>query len=186
LLYTIFLHKSESTFTQESFSEYFDKFMSAEDTQSDATRKNVGLNTGLRFALSLLQEIHSIGAPLLENSLRNLYKALCDAPAGSLYGIDIFAFQQDATLNEARNFLASLVKDGRKNSKSLIELCMKTIVRLGVARSSAEDLLLAVKLINADKDLAKNIDFRDEIKSLAGPPKVNMVQHKKVEEVKKE
>lgn len=63
---------------------------------------------------------------------------------------------------------------------------MKTIVRLGVARSSAEDLLLAVKLINADKDLAKNIDFRDEIKSLAGPPKVNMVQHKKVEEVKKE
>jgi hypothetical protein len=63
---------------------------------------------------------------------------------------------------------------------------LKTIVRLGVARSSAEDLLLAVKLINADNDLSKNIDLRDEIKSLSVPPKINMALTKKVEEVKKE
>ena len=43
---------------------------------------------------------------------------------------------------------------------------MKTIVRLGVARSNAEDLLVAVKLINGDGDLAKIIDLRDEINYL--------------------
>lgn len=94
--------------------------------------------------------------------------ALCDAPAGSLYGIDIFAFQQDATLKEARDFLASLVNDKLNQNKSLIELCMKTIVRLGVARSNAEDLLVAVNLINGDRDLANSIDLRDEVKFLTG------------------
>ena len=104
------MQKTEGTFTQEDFFEYFEKFMKSENSDSASTRKNVGLNTGLRFALSLLQEIHLISPSLLENSLQNLYQALCDAPAGSLYGIDIFAFQQDATLNVARDFLASLVK----------------------------------------------------------------------------
>ncbi len=45
---------------------------------------------------------------------------------------------------------------------------MKTIVRLGVARSNAEDLLVAVKIINGDRDLANSIDLRDEVKFLTG------------------
>jgi len=60
----------------------------------------------------------------------------------------VFAFQQDTTLDEAREFLVSLINERRKHAKSLIELSLKIIVRLGIVRSNAEDLLIVVGLIN--------------------------------------
>jgi hypothetical protein len=91
-----------------------------------------------------------------------LYDALCDAPAKSLYGLDVYAFQQDTTLDEARDFLVSLITvDGKQ---SIVELSLKTIVRLGVVRANPEDLLTACNLIYSMPSL--KVDLRKEINSL--------------------
>jgi hypothetical protein len=54
------------------------------------------------------------------------------------------------TLNEARDFLVSLIEEKSKHSKSLLELCLKTVIRLGIVRPSAEDILVATKLLNGN------------------------------------
>lgn len=103
---------------------------------------------------------------VLENSLKHLYGALCDAPASSLYGVDVLAFQQDTALDEAREFLVSIVQAKASHTKTLVELSVKTIVRLGIVRSNPEDYLIAVNLLNQDSELATQVDLRNEIKAL--------------------
>jgi hypothetical protein len=58
----------------------------------------------------------------------------------------------------------SLIKNSE--DRYLVGLCLKTIVRLGIVRSSAEDFLIAVNLINQNPELASHVDLRPEIKSL--------------------
>jgi hypothetical protein len=67
-------------------------------------------------------------------------------------------------LDEARDFLVTLIKSSK--DKDLIALCLQTIVRLGIVRSSAEDFLIAVNLINENPELGNQVDLRPEIKSL--------------------
>jgi hypothetical protein len=62
--------------------------------------------------------------------------------------------------------LVSLIKERSKHSKSLIELCLKIIVRLGIVRSNPEDILITVNLLNTDLTLADEVDLRNEIKAL--------------------
>jgi hypothetical protein len=47
---------------------------------------------------------------------------LVEAAPGSLYGTDVIAFQQDNSLDEARDFLTSLVKSSQDNV--LVSLCL--------------------------------------------------------------
>ena len=67
-------------------------------------------------------------------------------------------------MDEARDFLASVVKSSKDHV--LVSLCLRTIVRLGIVRSSAEDFLIAVNLINQNPLLADTVDLRADIKSL--------------------
>lgn len=155
------MHRQEGKGTQQGFFEYVDKFF-AENDASTNTRGQVAVHTSLRFSLALLKEVKQVSTQLLENALNHLYDALCDAPARSLYGLDVYAFQQDTTLDEARDFLVSLITvDGKQ---SIVELSLKTIIRLGVVRANPEDLLTACNLIYSMPSL--HVDLRKEIHSL--------------------
>lgn len=63
------------------------------------------MNVGLKFGLSLIKEIYDVSPQMMEAALKHLYQALCESPAQGLFGTDLLAFQQDQTLNDARDYL---------------------------------------------------------------------------------
>jgi hypothetical protein len=75
----------------------------------------------------------------------------------------------DAALAEARNFIKSVVdRAGQSPSgdPQLINLCIRLILRIGIARSNPEDLLIADRLLN-NENISKVVDLREEIKIIS-------------------
>jgi hypothetical protein len=121
---------------------------------------------GLRFSLAILQEIDKVSVEILASALQHLYEALSESPAGSLYGNDVLAFQQDTALDEAREFLVRLIGNRSQYPKKMVELCMKILLRPGIVRSNVEDFLIVSKLLNGDVELAGHCDLRSDIRAL--------------------
>jgi len=71
----------------------------------------VGLESGFKFSLSLLKEIRTVNKDMLVNSLEYLYQTLRFAEPGSLYSTDKLSFMIDSNLNDARNFLVSIIEE---------------------------------------------------------------------------
>jgi len=122
----------------------------------------VGLESGFKFSLSLLKEIQSINKDMLVNSLEYLYQTLRNAEPGSLYSTDKLSFMIDSNLNDARDFLVSIITQGT-SSKRGIELAFKILLLLGIVRSNVEDLLIVATLLEESKE---SIDIRDELEIL--------------------
>jgi len=65
---------------------------------------------------------------------------------GSLYGTDKVSFMIDANLNDARQFLVSIIEDMQSADRA-VELAYKIILLMGIARSNVEDLLVVATLL---------------------------------------
>ncbi len=68
----------------------------------------------------------------------------------------------EANINDARNFLISVVEDKASNPRA-VELATKMIALIGFARSNIEDLLILTNLLDRE-DL--NIDLRSDLEAL--------------------
>jgi len=74
ILYAIFQEKQKSQQDKKSnFFEFVRRFLSKSDVSD---RIQVGLETSLKFSLSLLREVSSINKDLLVNSLEYLYQSV--------------------------------------------------------------------------------------------------------------
>ena len=96
---------------------------------------------------------------MLVNSLEYLYQTLRNAEPGSLYSTDKLSFMIDSNLNDARDFLVSIINQGT-SSKRGIELAFKIILLLGIVRSNVEDLLIVATLLEQTKE---PVDVRTEL-----------------------
>jgi hypothetical protein len=81
---------------------------------------------------------------------------------GSLSDSDQMSFMIDANLNEARTFLLSIIEDTTSVQRA-IELSVKMIFLLGLARSSIEDFLIVINLLDNEN---LKVDLREEIQLL--------------------
>ena len=70
----------------------------------------------------------------------------------------------DANLNDARQFLVSIIEDPSSVPRSR-ELAYKIIILLGVVRANVEDLLLVSTLLDKHKH---EVDLRDELNQIKG------------------
>lgn len=84
---------------------------------------------------------------MLINSLEYMYQTLKQAQPGSLYNTDKLSFMIDANLNDARQFLVSIIEDLKSDDRA-VELAYKIILLIGVARSNIEDLLIVSTLLD--------------------------------------
>jgi hypothetical protein len=143
--------------------------------QSSVQRLEAGLEGGFKFALSLLKEIRKVSKiqksdaslfseSMLLNSLEYMFQHLNQLEAGSLFSNDRSSFVIDANLNEARAFLLSIVED-KDSSNKIKEVASRILVKIALARSNVEDLLIIAKLIDSDDF---QIDLRSEIELLKG------------------
>jgi hypothetical protein len=79
--------------------------------------------------------------------LTKLYESLKLAPARSLYSNHVNSIETDTALDEARDFLLDM-SNNLNLADNLRVLCVKTLVRLGLARANPEDLLAVVNFIH--------------------------------------
>jgi hypothetical protein len=112
ILYALFVEKyKEQQDKKTNFFEYIQRFL--DDSQgadkSVSPRIQVGLESGFKFSLSLLKEIQTINKDMLVNSLEYLYQTLRNSEPGSLYSTDKLSFMIDSNLNDARDFLVSII-----------------------------------------------------------------------------
>ena len=173
ILYAIFVEKyREQQDKKTNFFEYIQRFLdnSGEDgDKSVSPRIQVGLESGFKFSLSLLREIRNVNKDMLVNSLEYLYQTLRFAEPGSLYSTDKLSFMIDSNLNDARQFLVTIIEEGAKSSseepskKRAIELSFKIILLLGIVRSNVEDFLLVATLLDKYK---VQVDLRQELDAL--------------------
>lgn len=119
----------------------------------------MGLESGFKFSLSLLKEIRNINKDMLVNSLEYLYQTLRYAEPGSLYSTDKLSFMIDSNLNDARQFLVSIIEEGASGPRAT-ELAFKIIVLLGIVRSNVEDFLIVATLLEKK---AGSVDLRQEL-----------------------
>jgi len=126
-----------------------------------------GLQTGLSFSLSLMKEMKNVSPVLLTNTLNHLYSTLCEMKTGSLYMTDKTAFQNDAVMGEAREFLMSLIEGNNMGQATLLDLCYKIILRMGLIRQSPEDFLLVNEMLSKYPEHALKVDLRDELREIA-------------------
>lgn len=161
VLYGLFNVQHGGSEKEHSFFEYIEKFLSNEDGAGN-TRSMASLDVGLNFALTVLKEIRYLNQSILVNALSKLYMSLSEMTPGILYHSDKEAFLQDHSLNEARDFLVSLVEDASWDNK-LVELAYKLIIRIGLARSNPEDFLVVVNLLNKHTFDHSDISLRNEI-----------------------
>jgi hypothetical protein len=83
--------------------------------------------------------------------------------------MDKVAYMTDAAIGEARNFIESVVTragSSPSGDPQLINLCIRLILRMGIARSNPEDLLVADRLLN-NENISKVVDLREEIKIIS-------------------
>ena len=97
---------------------------------------------------------------MLVNSLEYLYQTLKHAEAGALYSTDKLSFMIDSNLNDARDFLVSIIKGHGQGNKRGVELAFKILLLLGIVRSNVEDLLIVATLLEETKEV---IDLRPEL-----------------------
>jgi len=106
---------------------------------------------------------------MLVNSLEYLYQTLRFAEPGSLYSTDKLSFMIDSNLNDARQFLATIIEEGAASGSQdatktrAIELSFKIILLLGIVRSNVEDFLLVATLLDKYK---VQVDLRQELDAL--------------------
>ena len=125
----------------------------------------VCLSVGLRFALAMMADVLTLKADLVESMLTKLYESLKLAPARSLYSNHVNSIETDTALDEARDFLLDM-SNNPNLADNLRVLCVKTLVRLGLARANPEDLLAVVNFIHKHPSLP--YDLRDEVNEFAG------------------
>ena len=99
---------------------------------------------------------------MLVKSLEYLYQTLKYSEPGSLYSTDKLSFMIDSNLNDARNFLVTVIED-KDSSKRAVELAYKIIFMFGISRSNVEDFLVISTLL--DKHNSK-VDLRYELELL--------------------
>ncbi|CDW82480.1 hect e3 ubiquitin [Stylonychia lemnae] len=141
-----------------------EKQKSHQEKSDTSDRIQVGLETSLKFSLSLLKEVSSLNKDMLVNSLEYLYQSVRQAQPGSLYGVDKVSFMIDANLNDARQFLVSIIEDMQSSDRA-VELAYKIILLMGIARSNVEDLLVVATLLekqNAQVDLRQELQLLQE------------------------
>ena len=173
ILYALFVEKyREQQDKKTNFFDYIQRFLdptsapeSGKVDTSVSPRLQVGLESGFKFSLSLLREIRNVNRDMLVNSLEYLYQTLRFAEPGSLYSTDKLSFMIDANLNDARQFLVSIIEEGASQSstvtKRAIELSVKIILMLGIVRSNVEDLLMVATLL--EKYPSLQVDLRHEL-----------------------
>jgi len=152
-----------------NFFDYVGKFLS---TKTDASYERIisGLGGGFKFVISLIKEIKELtkvsgsGFPtsMLVNTLEYLYQTIKQMQPGSLSDSDQMSFMIDANLNEARTFLLSIIEDSTSVQRA-VELSVKMIFLLGLARSSIEDFLIVINLLDNEN---LKVDLREEIQLL--------------------
>jgi hypothetical protein len=162
ILYALFVEKyREQQDKKTNFFEYIQRFLEGTaDDNSVSPRIQVGLESGFKFSLSLLREIRNVNKEMLVNSLEYLYQTLRFAEPGSLYSTDKLSFMIDSNLNDARQFLVSLIEEG-KGPQRAVELAFKIILLLGIVRSNVEDFLIVATLL--DRYKSSPVDLRQEL-----------------------
>ena len=71
----------------------------------------IGLEGGFQLTLALLREVRDMKKEALVNVLEHVYQILKSTPGGSLYNTDKLSFLLDNSLNDAREFLISIIED---------------------------------------------------------------------------
>lgn len=159
ILYALFVEKyREQQDKKTNFFDFIQRFLE-DGGASVSARVQVGLESGFKFSLSLLKEIRNINKDMLVNSLEYLYQTLRYAEPGSLYSTDKLSFMIDSNLNDARQFLVSIIEEGASGPRAT-ELAFKIIVLLGIVRSNVEDFLIVATLLEKK---AGSVDLRQEL-----------------------
>jgi hypothetical protein len=169
ILYALFVEKyREQQDKKTNFFDYIQRFLEEGGPNGGADnvspRVQVGLESGFKFSLSLLKEIRNVNKDMLVNSLEYLYQTLRFSEPGSLYSTDKLSFMIDSNLNDARQFLVSLIEEAAAHGQLAtrgVELAFKIILLLGIVRSNVEDFLIVATLL--DKHKVTSVDLRQEL-----------------------
>lgn len=103
-------------------------------------RVDTFITTFFNFTISTLRQVALDKPGYLKSTMEMVYEQLRSVPLKSFYGIDKFSFVVDQQLNDLKDFIlqASIV------DPSLCTLSMKSLIRLGLARGSLEDMMEAL------------------------------------------
>ena len=139
VLYALFLDEARSKKKElPNFFEFAQRYLDA----APADRQLLAVDTSLRFALAQLRTVAALNPALLAQNLSCMHASLLATSPEALHSTDKAAFLADSTLNETRDFLASL-----EGPPEAVTLAMKILLLLGNARGSAEDLLAVADLL---------------------------------------
>lgn len=158
ILYGLYLMKKKSGQVKtKTFEEFVTSFL--EEEIYDRGSK-VGIQAGFGFVMTVLQEMKGMGQ-ILEKTMANVIESLKRCEPGDFYENDRLSFSIDASLNDAREFLIDLIKNG---DGKIACLAYKILFLIGLARSCVEDMLLICTFLFNEK--RPEIDLRDEIQML--------------------
>lgn len=128
---------------QEDFFEYAEKYIKeAQDTTSGY--KNALTSTFLATADSM-PALLTTHPHLVKSMVQQLLASSAKIAPQSLFGTTQQNFEEDLVHQRIRKMLLSVIFSDQPDGE-LDELCIRLLLRFGMARASAEDLLLAAQL----------------------------------------
>lgn len=158
------IKQKQSSKVSQPFKDYVAQFLEDRTDEDDISRSTK--QVGFGFLVAMLSEMRTINnGSLLEHSLAQFLQILKRQGPGQMFEISTEGFDLEASLNEASQFLAELISDKATPAKTKI-LAAKTLLALGYARDSAEDILQLVLLIREQAQQGTSIDLTEELKLL--------------------
>ena len=93
-----------------------------------------------------------------------MYENLRNASPGALYGVSKTFFVSDQCINEAREFLNSILEDSGQTDIKIKEIALRLILVIGIMRANVEDFVLAINIMEKHK---YQFDISEEISRIS-------------------
>lgn len=170
LLIIYHMRQHSTSAAKQSFAEFLRKHLnSSTDGEESSHQVNAAIPSSLGFVVTLMREMQGVPGcgQLLIRTLEHVNFTLKRVEQGSFFKVhNRTSFILDASLNDARQFLVSLLRNQKGENQRLVTLALKVMLTMATVRKSIEDVLTVCSLL-ADPTVVKGpIDLREEIHRL--------------------
>ena len=125
------------------FFEYTEKYI--RDAQDTTSNYKNALTSNFLATADSMPALLTTHPQLVKSMVQQLLDASEKIAPQSLFGTTQQNFEEDLVHQRIRKMLLSVIFSDQKDGE-LDELCVRLLLRFGMARASAEDLLLAAQL----------------------------------------
>ena len=141
----LFFSRQESASEAKAdFFAFAKEYMSGQDAKFNYSG---ALATSFFANQSTILSLTSQNRELVKSTVQHMLVTLEKMPEKSLFSVDHKGFQDDLLYQKLRKILMAILESSEQEAdEELKTLCLRLILRWGIVRASAEDLLLAAQL----------------------------------------